>query len=251
MTTARKTQPPLALVRQALGGPRQVRDKSARIAATLRLWRQPAELDRRLQRLERAGWIDRRPTRVQLAVGALDMVRFVIEPGARDYYTTQGLNFNFHQILRFLDDPLALIDPSGFLSERDSIIGHVMQVVHLNPVYDLQLLMMFDDGLAQLESQLVAVLDGTHPRAQTIGAVVEDPDYHARLLAYVRRWRADPTTPDLVRTEQPLRRDPHFAAAERQFASMPGYIAWCHMLPTSVAGGVRHLLTVRQFPLPA
>lgn len=249
MKTDRKTQPPLALVRQALGGPRQVRDKAQRFARTVSLWRNPAEVERRLRNLEAAGWIDSRPTRVQLAVGALDMVRFVIEPAARDYYTTQGLNFNFHQLLRILDDPLALIDPSGFLSERDSIIGHVMQVVHLNPVYDLQLLMMFDDGLDQMESQLEAMLDGTHPRAKTIGAVVEDPEYHARLLAYVRRWRQDPQTPELVRAEQTLRADPSFAAAEKQFASLPGYIAWCHTLPKGVPGAVRYLRGVRRFPV--
>ena len=114
------------------------------------------------------------------------MLRFVIEPGARDYYAQQGISFGFHQLLRVLDDPVSMIDPTGFLSERDTIVGHVMQVVHLNPIYDLQLLQMFADGLDELERQVEAMVAGTHPRQRTIGAIVEDPDYHARLLDYVR-----------------------------------------------------------------
>jgi hypothetical protein len=38
------------------------------------------------------------------------------------------------------------------------------------------------------------MIDGTHPRARTIGAIVEDPGYHARLLDYVRRYRRDPAS---------------------------------------------------------
>ena len=34
-----------------------------------------------------------------------------------------------------------------------------MQVVHLNPVYDLQLLQMFPDGLDELEAQVAAMAD--------------------------------------------------------------------------------------------
>ena len=85
-----------------------------------------------------------------------------------------------------------MIDPTGFLSARDVIIGHVMQVVHANPRYDLELLASFEDGLAEMESQVVAMLAGSHPRARSIGAIVEDPGYHARLLEYVRAFRRDP-----------------------------------------------------------
>ena len=101
-----------------------------------------------------------------------------------------------------------MIDPVGLLSDRDTIVGHVMQVVHLNPIFDLQLIQMFDDGLEDFERQVEAMLAGTHPRHRTIAAIVEEPDYHARLLDYVRRFRADPDTAPLVRAEQTLRSDP-------------------------------------------
>jgi hypothetical protein len=249
--TPRQTQPAWTLITQAIGGRRQIADKLARLARTLRLYLDPAAVDARLRRLEERGYITVRPTRLQILFGGLDMMRFVIEPAARDYYRQKGISFGFHQFLRVLDDPVSMIDPTGFLSERDTIVGHVMQVVHLNPVYDLQLIEMFEDGLDEFERQVEAMVAGTHPRARTIGAIVEDPDYHARLLDYVRRFRRDPSTPPPVREEQTLRSDPHFAAAEQTFATLPGFIAYCHTLPTSWAALASRFRSVREFPLEA
>jgi hypothetical protein len=244
----RMTASPWTLVRDAIGGPREVAGKIRRLAETLRLWLDRGEIDRRLAELERKGYIDRRPRPAQLFFGGLDMVRFVIEPAARDYYRQRGISFGFHQLLRILDDPLSVIDPTGFLSPRDTIVGHVMQVVHLNPVYDLQLIQMFPDGLEDFERQVQAMVDGTHPRHRTINAVVEDPDYHRRLLDYVRRFRLDPHTHALVRQEQTLREDPSFRAAERQFATLPGFIEYCNRLPASARELLPRLWRVRAYP---
>lgn len=246
---ARHTRPAWSLVAQAVGGPRAVAGKLARLARTVRLWLDPAEVRRRLAELERRGFIDAQPGRWQILFGGLDMLRFVIEPAARDYYAQQRISFGFHQLLRVLDDPVSMIDPTGFLSDQDTIIGHVMQVVHLNPVYDLQLLQMFPDGLEELECQVAAMVDGTHPRQRTIGAIVEDPAYHARLLDYVRRYRQDPETPPPVRQEQTLRDDPTFAAAERTFATLPGFIGYCNRLPRDLATLARRLRVQKRFPV--
>lgn len=237
------------LIRTAIGGPREVAGKLRRVLRTLRLYGDHAEVDRRLRRLEERGYIDRRPTRAQLLFGGIDMLRFVIEPAARDYYASKGISFGFHQLLRVLDDPISMVDPTGFLSERDTIIGHLMQVTHLNPVYDLQVLDMFPDGLVELEGQVAAMVDGSHPRARTIGAVVEDPEYHARLLAYVRAYRADPAAPSPVREQAAIRADPHFAAAERTFATLPGYVGYCHRLPAGVGTLLLRVIRVRRFPI--
>jgi len=247
--TARLTASPTRLIVQAVGGPRHIGGKLRRLGRTLRLYVDGAEIDRRLRTLQAKGYIDARPTRLQLLFGGLDMLRFVIEPASRDYYRQKGISFGFHQLLRALDDPVSLLDPTGFLSDRDTIVGHVMQVVHLNPVYDLQLIQMFPDGLEDFERQVQAMVDGTHPRHATIGAIVEDPDYHRRLLDYVRRFRVDPETPPPVREEQTLRADPHFAAAERQFASLPGFIAYCHRLPTRLPALWRRLRALHCYPL--
>jgi hypothetical protein len=199
--------------------------------------------------LEARGLVSGRPSRAQILFGGLDMLRFVITPAARDYYRQKQISFAFHQCLRVLDDPMSMVDPTGLLSDRDTIIGHVMQVVHLNPIYDLELLQMFPDGLEDLERQVEQMVAGTHPRQRTIGAIVEEPDYHARLLDYVRRYRRDASTPQLVRRDQTLRSDPTFAVAERTFATLPGFLAYCRRLPRSPLALARRLLAVRAFPL--
>ena len=241
--------PAWRLVAAAIGGPRAVSGKLVRLARTGRLWLDREEIRRRLRTLAERGHVRVQPGAWQIFFGGLDMLRFVIEPASRDYYRQKGISFGFHQLLRVLDDPVSMIDPTGFLSERDTIIGHVMQVVHLNPVYDLQLLEMFPDGLDELERQVAAMIDGTHPRARTIGAIVEDPGYHARLLDYVRRYRRDPATPPPVREEQTLRSDPRFAAAERTFATLPGFVEYCARLPERPLALGRRLRRVREFPL--
>ncbi len=245
----RQTASKGTLIRTALGGPHEIAGKLRRVGRTLRLWLDGAKIDCRLRSLEERGYIDRRPGRLQLLFGSLDMFRFVITPAARDYYAQRGIGFGLHQLLRVLDDPVSMIDPTGFLSDRDTIIGHVMQVVHLNPIYDLQLIQMFPGGLDEFEHQVEQMVDGTHPRARTIAAIVEEPGYHARLLEYVRRYRADPGAAPIVRDEQTLRDDPAFAAAERTFATLPGFIAYCNALPTQLGALVRRSRGLEAFPL--
>ncbi len=237
------------LIRAAVGGPGQVKAKLGRIARTARIYADSAEIERRLSQLQAEGLIQDRPNRWQLFFGGLDMLRFVIEPAAREYYASKGINFGFHQLLRVLDDPVSMIDPTGFYSERDTIIGHVMQVVHLNPVYDLQILQVFPDGLDELEAQVLAMVEGRHPRQETIGAIVEDADYHRRLLEYVRAHRLDPNVAPPVREQGGLREEPSFAAAERTFATLPGFIAYATQLPSDFPGLLRRFRSTSRFPL--
>ncbi len=246
--TARQSQSAIALILRAIGGRRQIAGKLTRLGRTLRLYFDAAELERRFCELERRGHLEQRPTRLQIVFGALDMLRFVIVPFARDYYRERGIDFNFHQLLRFLDDPVSIIDPTGLMSDKDTIIGHLMQVVHLNPVYDLQLLEMFPDGVDELERQLESMLRGAHPRAATIGAIVEDAGYHQRLLDYVRSWRRDRRTPELVR-ESSLRSDPSFSAAERTFATLPGFLKYAAGLPKTLRALLAHYRSLVRFPV--
>jgi hypothetical protein len=240
---ARLEADPLALVRQSVGPLPGVGKKLQRLLHILAGYRDGAELDARLERLRAIGFIDEVPTRLQLAVGAIDMLRFWISPAAGDYYREKGISYSFHQLLRFLEEPASLTDPVGFFSERDGIIGHLMQVVHANPVYDLQLLGMFDDGLDQLEAQLVSMLAGTHPRAATIGAIVEEPDYHQRLLAFLRAWRLDPTIPPLLRSNIAAT----FTDLEQTFGTLTGAMQYFCRLPRSIPAAAKHLATVHTF----
>ena len=181
------------------------------------------------------------------------MLRFVIEPASRDYYRQKGISFGFHQLLRVLDDPVSMIDPTGFLSERDTIVGHVMQVVHLNPVYDLQLIQMFPDGLEDFERQVQAMVDGTHPRARAPSARSSRTPTTTRACSTTCAASAPiRDTPPPVREEQTLRADPHFAAAERTFATLPGlHRLLPHAADRRARPCVRRLRTLERLPARA
>lgn len=243
---ARTSEPAWRLVLQAAGTPAQMAGKARRLASALATYARGSTLDARLERLRRLGYVETVPTRLQLLVGSVDMLRFWIVPAAEDYYEAQGIDFGFHQVLRFLDEPASLVDPTGFLSTADNIIGHLMQVVHANPAYDLQLLESHEGGLEELERQVEQMLAGTHPRTRSIGAIVEDPGYHARLLGYVRDYIRD-------RDAEAPKRDnvtsERFEPVERTFGTLPAAMRYFAKLPRAPLAAARHLLTVDEFPL--
>jgi hypothetical protein len=247
--TARTTESAWRLLAHAAGTPEELIRKLARLVRALAAYADARGLDRRLELLTARGYIDPAcvPTRLQLVVGSLDMLRFWISPAAAQYYAQKGIHFGFHQVLRVLDDPASMVDPTGLLSDRDVIIGHLLQVVHANPCYDLQLLDAHADGLAELEAQLRQMLAGTHPRAASIGAIVEEPDYHQRLLDYVRAYRESPDVDAPIRDN--VRADPVWAPIERTFGTLPRAMAYFAKMPTTMWGAVGHLRTVRSFPL--
>jgi hypothetical protein len=245
MESERISASPFVLLRQAAGPPRAFAGKVRRLAAVLAGYADGRVLEQRLARLREAGFIDDVPSRLQIVVGSIDMLRFWISPAAADYYRQKGLDFTFHQILRILEEPASMADPVGFFSSRDGIIGHLMQVVHANPVYDLQLLGMFPDGLDELERQLGQMRDGTHPRAASIRAIVEEGDYHARLHDFVRKWRKDPQSPPLLRSNVA---EGAFSEIEKTFGTLPAAMRYFRRLPRTPLGAARHLLGVTTFP---
>src|SRR5262245_25081650 len=120
MMARRQSEAPWRLIRDAIGGRRQISEKARRLGRTVRLWFDRDEIEGRLAQLEQRKMTPRRPSRWQLLFGGLDMMRWVIVPASKDYYVQRGISFGFHTLLRFLDDPVSIIDPTGFLSERDT-----------------------------------------------------------------------------------------------------------------------------------
>jgi len=244
--TERLTELPWVLVKHALGSPRDLREKIKKLVIALWLYGRTERVEERLRRLNRLGFIDRVPNRTQRIIGAIDMMRFFIVPAATDYYDRKGISFRFHTLLRFLDDPASIIDPTGFNSTRDAIIGHVMQVVHANPIYDFQLLESFEDGLPEMEEQVRQVIAGTHPRTESIRAIVEDPTYHERLLHHIVAYRENRDVDPLLRDN--VATNPKFRDVQQTFGTVPNAMKYFARMPRTWRGGVRHLTRVRQFP---
>jgi hypothetical protein len=241
--TPRLREPPWVLVARAAQAPSTWPGKVRRFGELVARYRR-GEHRPGLERLAALGIIDAVPTDAQLFAGAIDMLRFWISPASADYYAEQGIGYAFHQVLRVLDEPASLGDPIGLFTTTDGIVGHLMQVVHANPRYDLELLLMHPGGIDALEHQLVAMIAGDHPRAGSIAAIVEEPDYHARLLGYVRAFRASPTAPPPLRANIAGR----FDALERTFGSIRPAMRYFTRLPATWPAALRHLATTRSFP---
>lgn len=244
---SRLSERPITLIRRTLGTRKQVRGKLQRAGYALANYAFPRRIEDRLQRLRSLGYVGSDPNRTQLIFGSLDMFRFFIIPCAADYYRSKDISFAFHALLRVLDDPASMMDPTGFMSHRDAIIGHLMQVTHADPIYDLQLLAAIPDGLDELEQQLLALLDGTHPRAASIGAIVEDPEYHPRLLQHVREFKADPAHCKPLLRENVVN-NPQFAEIANTFGDLPSAMGYFASLPDRPLPALRRLIQTRTFP---
>jgi hypothetical protein len=247
---ARLHERPLELLRRAIGTPSQFRGKIQRARYTLGNLMFPERIDERVEKLQELGYVGGKPNRTQLVFGSVDMFRFFIIPCAADYYRSKDISFAFHVLLRVLDDPASMMDPTGFMTHRDAIIGHLMQVTHADPIYDLQLLAAIEDGLDELERQILQMLDGTHPRASSILAIVEDAGYHERLLAHVREFKQDPANCRPLLRENVVN-NPHFAHIADTFGDLPSAIGYFASLPDRPLPALRRLFRTRSFPVPA
>lgn len=237
---------PLALVARAAGSPRQMAQKLARLATSLLALASKPKLDARLERLRALGYVEAAPTRLQLVVGSIDMLRFWISPAADEYYRSRGITFGFHQVLRVLEEPASMVDPTGFLLHQDVIIDHLLQVTHANPAYDLQLLESHEGGLEALVEQVRQAIAGTHPKSGSLAATVEDATYHARLLSYAEDYLRDRTTPPPVRSN--IAGSARWAKIEATFGTLPAAMRYFGRMPTTTIAAAKHVLTVRAFP---
>ena len=179
-------------LRAAPGTTAEVLAKAQRFGQSVLRVLDTAERTRRIERLQDAGHVGERPTDWQLWVAAHHMMMGFILPSNLEFYAAYGRNHTWAQVLRFLDDPCAVTDPIGLGITKEELISHLVQVVHTSAGYDVVLIAMFEDGMAQLRTELEALVSGTHPRQSGIDALVERPGYHAALLAALDRFEADP-----------------------------------------------------------
>jgi hypothetical protein len=190
-------------LRNAIGGPKQLRQKLINAWITLSTTFNRKERRRRLEYLLNQQIIERIPTEWQIWLGAYDMMVGYIIPSNTEFYQHYQQNQYWLQFLRLLDEPSSMMDPTGLAASRDMIILHILHVVHVSAGYDVALLHMFPDGINELERHLQDYADGKHPRQEAIAAVLEQPDYPERLLQALQLYKSDPKKHWRVKTYDP------------------------------------------------
>lgn len=150
------------------------------------------ERDARIGQLQAAGLVGERPTDWQLVVAAHHMMFGFILPSNEEFYERYAQDHGWHQRMRVLEEPATMMDPIGLGLERDTLLHHLVEVVHASAGYDVALLYMWPEGLAPLRAELQQVVDGTHPRQERIEAMLERADYPQALLDALDRYEADP-----------------------------------------------------------
>ena len=183
----------LTELRLAIGRPADIRRKTRDAARSLwTLLADRRERDARYARLRARGLAGEQPTDWQMWLAASHMMRAYILPSNIEFYEAYDRPHWWWQLLRFLDEPSAMLDPIGLGISRDMVVAHLVRISHSSAGYDVALLCMFDDGVDELRAQLEQLVAGEHPDQATIDALIERPDYHRALLEALDRWQADP-----------------------------------------------------------
>jgi hypothetical protein len=219
-----------SLLRDVIGGGRQIRERIRQLLALLAAFVRPALVRDRLERLRALGHIDVVPTIPQILVAARDQMFLGAVKETEMFYRSQGIPWVFHNLRRFLSGPATMLDPAGLFSPRDTIVHHVLQTFHRHPVYDLVLLRGFPNGLETMELQAAQILAGTHPEQRAITSLIEDGAYHARLITQIRQFRADPFVAAAPIPEG-LVDSRQLMMAMDQFKDLRGFTAYAARLP--------------------
>ncbi|MCA9581860.1 MAG: hypothetical protein KC416_08695 [Myxococcales bacterium] len=195
----------------------------------------------RVERLIRLGYVEEPPSHWQLLLAGHHQMLGTASEETKLFYRAQGIPFTFHNLRRFLAEPSTMMDAVGLFSDRDSIIHHIFQTFHRHPLYDFQLLRMFEDGPEELARQATALVDGTHPLQHLFDNLIEDPDYHPRLLTQVREFVENPDIPPLPIVYD-HDDDPYLWMAMEQFATLGGYLRYAGRIEATPGDVLRALL---------
>jgi hypothetical protein len=231
------------LLADVVGGWRQNADKLRQFVGLLAGFVRPGLVRRRLERLERLGHIDVKPSLGQLLVAARDQMMLSATEETRIFYRSQGIPWVFHNVRRFLAGPATMLDPMGLFSPREAIVHHLLQTFHRHPVYDLVLLRAHEDGIEELDRQTQQLLAGTHPHGRALTSLIEDGSYHRRLPAEIAAFRDDPHLPARPIPEG-LVEDRYMMLGMDQFKDIRGYARYAARLPVSFAAAVAAWLAV-------
>jgi len=222
-----------------LPGPIEAIGRLGRLLRALSTYFRPNVVRRRLERLKSLGYIDQVPTAWQVLVAGHHQMLGTASDETRVFYEERGIRFGFHTVRRFIDEPASLVDPVGFFSEADAILHHLFQSTHYFPIYDMQLLRMHPDGVAELERQWALLLEGRHPRQARYEALVEDPTYWDRLTWQVPRFLADMNMQLEAGRYEHVEGQPLLQAAMDQFKDLRGFCAYAARVEATPMDAIR------------
>lgn len=193
----------------------------------------PERVAEGLERVARAGLVERTPNTWQITLGVLRMWHRVLfrpesigtsregpRPATRRarWLERRALRFPFLLAAR----AVAPLDFSGLCSSRERIVSHLLGAHHDAHQfgYDLELLAAHPGALPELLRRASAVVSGADPRAAWLRDLVVYPGYHEHLLAAV---------------QAALQGDPLFDAHELDDpdVSFRAYLRWCAAQPAT------------------
>ncbi len=251
---------PLEYAIVARGTPRDIAVAARRVARVGVRLLDYDDVHARLERSQREGRIPAVPSRAQLLFGGADMVRFLFEPGARSLNEARGIGRRLYYVLLTLGDPATLLDPGGLTATRDEVVLHLLENFHFSPVYDLQLLVTFEGGLAALGDACRAVLDGTHERSAALRGRIPEATYFETLERYATAAVAgrQPVAPRFPsgdgEGQRPVGTAEELAAlarAAQAFTELWPFLTYCSALPADPLELVRRFFAVHELPAAA
>jgi hypothetical protein len=84
-------------------------------------------------------------------------------------------------------------------------------------------------------------------RSKGLGPIIEEPRYHRDLLDYTRRFRKDPLTPPLLRSNIDARAT--WSDLERTFGSLRTSMRYFLRMPATPIAAARHTLRTKALPV--
>src|SRR5437868_3772243 len=219
----------LRLLADVVGGWPQNLDKLVQWVSLALAFFRPGLVRRRLERLRGLGHIEVIPTLPQMLVAGRDQIMVSASDETKLFYRSQGIPWIFHNARRFISGPATMLDPIGLFSPRETIVEHVLQTFHRQPVYDLVLLSAHEGGVESLARQAAAINAGTHPHQRALASLIEDGSYHARLPREIAAFEEAPLAPARALPEA-LVADPHLMLAMDQFKDMRGFARYASRL---------------------
>jgi len=117
-------------LRTAIGSSSALSIKCRNAGQTLANTFNRAERQRRLRTLKANGHIDKIPNEWQILQGTYQMLFDYIIPSNTDFYRHYPQSPYWLQFLRVLDEPSAMLDPTGLAVSRDMVVSHLLHVVH-------------------------------------------------------------------------------------------------------------------------